>query len=128
MTEQERRPQGHWRHGTWFALGALVLCLSGLRPALAGHASITGFQWHAGKNQAVFSLNGNFQYHLFTLSNPDRVVVDFLDARPVEKVEFSVPANSPIRDIRFASHFNGKGERDVIHIRHPAKQRGLAPR
>jgi N-acetylmuramoyl-L-alanine amidase len=106
-------------------LGAFVLCLAGLRPALAGNTSITSFQWHADAHQAVFSLSGNFQYHLFTLSNPDRVVVDFLDAKPADKVKFSMPENSLVRGIRSASHFHGQGERVVFDLRHSVKPRSF---
>ncbi|MDN5864766.1 MAG: N-acetylmuramoyl-L-alanine amidase [Gammaproteobacteria bacterium] len=112
------------RRSASYALGALLLLLAGLPSALAG-PSITGFEWHAEKNQAIFPVSGEFQYRVFTLSDPARVVVDFLDARPADQVEFSIDPNPLIRGIRAAGRFDGNGERVVFDLYHAAKPRSF---
>lgn len=125
MFRQQRPAHRRIRRGAWGVLGIMAMLLGGLGPALAAGSTITGFQWQADKNQAVFPVSGEFQYHVFTLSDPARVVVDFLNARPDAQVRFSVANNPLVREIRSASRFDGKGERVVFDLHRPVTPRSF---
>ena len=66
------------------AFRILLLCCCCLGPGVyAGQAQIQGVKLYAveGGERVVFSLNKKVRYKLFVLSDPERVVIDFLDAR-----------------------------------------------
>jgi N-acetylmuramoyl-L-alanine amidase len=107
--------------------GAAALAAGSVATA-HGEPRITGFQWQPAKKQLIFSANGPFKYHVFTLARPARVVVDFLDAHPGSDLHFSIPGDSLIRDVRSASRFSGKGERVVFDLSRPAKPRSFTRR
>ncbi|AOU99544.1 hypothetical protein BI364_04640 [Acidihalobacter yilgarnensis] len=63
-----------------------------------------------GKTRVIFDLSGPVQHSLFTLSHPDRVVIDFDNARAAGAMRF---ASSPlVRDIRHAAR--GRSDLRVV--------------
>ncbi|MGH8274334.1 MAG: N-acetylmuramoyl-L-alanine amidase [Gammaproteobacteria bacterium] len=106
-------------------IGTLALLAGALAPSGAAAHAITGFQWQPEKNQAVFRIAGDVEYHMFTLAHPARVVVDFPDTRPASGVHFSARPDSLIRDIRSAPRFSGKGERVVFDLSRTTKPHGF---
>ncbi len=111
-------------------LAACGLFAGGVAPAAATgtDGAITGFTWNPATGQAVVSVPKALQYRVFTLAHPDRVVVDFLNARAAQGVRFSAGNDPLIRDVRAAPRFDGRGERLVFDLAHPINPRSFLRR
>jgi N-acetylmuramoyl-L-alanine amidase len=68
-----------------------------------------------GSTRVVFDLNGQAKYSVFTLSNPDRVVVDLKDTHLAYQVDNSSFPQGPVKQIRTAAR-NGDDLRVVIDM------------
>jgi len=68
----------------------------------------------------VFDLNSNIKYNTFTLSNPDRIVIDLLQTRPPHQLKLPDLTNSPIRTIRHAV-WDKNTLRIVLDLKHSVK-------
>jgi len=64
----------------------------------------------------VFDINGTVHYKIFTLSNPDRVVIDFLNTRMMTSTRSKPEKTSFIKDIRYAPR-PGSAYRVVLDVR-----------
>ncbi|MGH8225184.1 MAG: N-acetylmuramoyl-L-alanine amidase [Gammaproteobacteria bacterium] len=108
-------------------LAAFGLLVAEVAPAAAAGAdgAISGFTWNPATGQAVVSVPKALQYRVFTLAHPDRVVVDFLNARAAQGVRFSAGNDPLIRDVRAAPRFDGKGERLVFDLAHAVNPRSF---
>jgi len=85
---------------------ALVVCLCFLAPLLA-HAAVTVHnlrQWRAPDHtRLVFDLSGPLDHRVFTLKDPDRIVVDLENAElagPLPELDFSGPLLAGVRSGR----------------------------
>ena len=81
-------------------LGLLLLTTS----LSSWSASIDGLRLSQSDDNTrlVFDLNSSIKYNTFTLSNPDRIVLDLLQTAPPHQLKLPDLTNSPIRDIRHA--------------------------
>ncbi|HEY8555522.1 MAG TPA: N-acetylmuramoyl-L-alanine amidase [Burkholderiales bacterium] len=85
---------------------ALIVCLGFLAPLLA-HAAVTVNnlrQWRAPDHtRLVFDLSGPLEHRVFTLKDPDRIVVDLDNAElagPLPELDFSGPLLAGVRSGR----------------------------
>jgi len=92
---------------------AILLLIS--LPALAGQTDLVGVRlWPAPDHtRLVFDLNGPIDHSLFTLQNPDRIVIDLKNARLSGQLPFTDDGTSPIRSIRSGAR-NGSDLRIVL--------------
>jgi len=81
-------------------LGLLLLTTS----LTSWSATIDGLRLSQSEDNTrlVFDLNSSIKYNTFTLSNPDRIVLDLLQTAPPPQLKVPDLTNSPIRDIRHA--------------------------
>ncbi len=100
-----------------FALSALVLACN----AWAGQAELERIRVSTApdRTRVVFDLSGAVDFHVFTLKNPSRVVVDMMDARARSKVLINSPRNTPIKDMRSGVR-HGTDLRLVLDMSTPA--------
>lgn len=74
------------------------------------------------KTRFVFVLSGQITYSVFSLQNPDRLVIDFnntsLATTDLSQLNL---VNTPIKDIRDAVH-NGTGLRVVFDLKNPVQE------
>jgi len=97
-------------------IGALTLALLLFAaPTLA--ADIQGVRlWRAPDNtRLVFDLSAPLRYELFTLAQPERVVIDIDNARLVARLNTLSLSGTPIRSLRSGKH-GGNGVRLVIDL------------
>ncbi len=93
-------------------------------------ASIEGLRLSQSNENTrlVFDLNRSVDYKTFTLSNPDRIVIDFL--RTIKPTQLKIPdlSQSPIRNIRHAA-WDKNTLRVVLDLKHALKYESqtLAP-
>lgn len=66
----------------------------------------------------VFDLSSAAQYKIFTLKNPDRIIVDLINSQKPARLSLPSLANSPISAIRYAN-WNTKTFRIVLDVSHP---------
>jgi len=87
-----------------------ILLLTSL-PALAGQTEVIGVRlWPAPDHtRLVFDLNGPIEHSLFTLPNPDRIVIDLKNARLRTELTADI-TKGPLKSIR-------SGERNVTDLR-----------
>ncbi len=95
-------------------LALLVLCAAML-PAHA--AQVEGIRvWQAPDHtRLVFDLSARVEYSLFTLDNPQRVVIDIRDSSTTLQLEKTDLRDSPIRRVRGAAR-NGSDLRLVLDL------------
>ncbi len=74
------------------------------------------------RTRLVFELGNRVQDHVFTLTRPDRVVIDFKDARLTTDISNLDLRGTPIRDIRSAPR-HGSDYRVVLDLEHAVKLR-----
>lgn len=81
--------------------------------AFAASARLTGLHVTTEPEQShiVLSLSGNTPYHVFTLDNPYRLVVDLPGTRIATEIEPAIADNSSIYDVRA-----GRPEPDTLRI------------
>jgi len=91
----------------------LLLCLLSA-PALA--VDVDGVRlWRAPDHtRVVFDLSAPVEHKLFTLSGPERVVIDIEDARFGAALDQLKLAETPIREVRYAPR--GEGVRVVLDL------------
>jgi len=73
-----------------------------------------------GKLRLVFDLSGPIQYKTFTLSAPERVIIDLSGARLTGDFSQLALANTPIKSIR-SGHFGQGDTRIVLDLTGPMK-------
>ncbi len=88
----------------WLAFLPLLLYLGGLQ---AVELKTVRAVHQAALSQVTFELSGPARYHVFTMTNPDRVVIDFQGARARQPL--SLPPASRVRALRSGL----RGERDL---------------
>lgn len=103
-----------WRHKTVAGLLAVVcfLCMSGGLQA----ATLEGVRMHEAPDstRVVFDTSQAVRYKVFTLKNPERVVVDLLDVRPEVRFDPGVVAIGRKRVAGLRAGQRGKDFRIVI--------------
>lgn len=93
----------------WFGLGVGLCCL--LLGELAAAASeIRSVRlWRAADNtRLVFDLSGPVQHNVFTLSAPERIVIDVDGAKMTSALDRLATAQTPIRGLRVAERAPGQ--------------------
>ena len=68
----------------------------------------------------VFNLSGNIKYDIFTLINPDRLVIDFNNSHQTAKLAIPKFTNTLIHDIRY-SMWENTTFRLVLDLNHSIK-------
>lgn len=98
-------------------LGSFLLCT--LLPASVFAADVQGVRlWRAPDNtRLVFDLTGPVQHKVFTLKNPERVVIDFKGAKLKKDLRSILDSKSPIKDVRTGSQ---AGELRIVLDMHQA--------
>ncbi|WP_373289754.1 N-acetylmuramoyl-L-alanine amidase [Halopseudomonas oceani] len=104
------------RKGRLARLGA-VAALLGLLSSFVQAADIKSVRlWRAPDNtRLVFDLSGPAEHTLFTLSNPERIVIDISNARLVADTSELPLENTPLRGLRAAPR-DGDGLRVVLDL------------
>ena len=113
-----------WHRSTVLRLAWLVLSLAWL-PAWAGPARITDVRLWSGPEgtRLVLELSAPVEYDVFTLDNPDRVVVDL--AHTVLPADQSLPAGQgPVKSLRSGLQ-DGQGLRFVLDMTETPKPRSF---
>src|SRR5690606_27145468 len=84
---------------TAFILGALVFS-----PALLALEKVTSVRvWKAPDNtRLVFDLTGPVEHHLFTLQNPERVVIDLSNSEKTAALDLLDFKDGPVTNVRSA--------------------------
>lgn len=87
---------------------AFLLLLTSL-PAIASQVSVSEPKWWVkdGVTLVSFDLSGKVRYSLFTLQNPDRLVVDFRDGRYSGTASRNIGNHPMIRKVRSGARDNG---------------------
>ncbi len=106
--------------------GALIALLLATSAGWADQVTINSARlWAAPDHtRVVFDISGPVQHSLFTLSNPDRLVVDIDDAavtQPLSALDFSKGA---VEGIRSAAR-NGHDLRVVLDLRHAVRPKSF---
>ncbi|WP_207062529.1 N-acetylmuramoyl-L-alanine amidase [Motiliproteus sp. SC1-56] len=111
----------------WRSLGVLLALLS---PLHGWAADIEKLRiWPAPDHtRLVFDLSGPANHRLFTLSNPDRIVIDIADSRLKASLASLDLKGTPIKDIR-SGRRNQKDVRIVLDLsaKNPPRSFDLAP-
>ncbi len=104
------------RKGRRFGPGGVLLLLS-LLSSFIQAADIKSVRlWRAPDNtRLVFDLSGPAEHTLFTLSNPERIVIDISNARLVADTSALPLENTPLRGLRAAPR-DGDGLRVVLDL------------
>jgi N-acetylmuramoyl-L-alanine amidase len=116
--------RGHWRHGV--ALAG-VLALAG--PAMATPARVerVALNTSEGHTTLQVALSADSRYRLFTLSSPDRVVLDILPARLGPVAQQLPPGVGAVRRVRAADRPDGS-VRLVLDLAARAEPQGTMQR
>jgi N-acetylmuramoyl-L-alanine amidase len=95
--------------------GALTLTCAAPPLLAAAPIEVRDVRIHqrAGVTRVVFDLSGPVHHSLFTLSDPERVVIDFSDARPAPTLRLA--PSPPIDRLRYATH-GTRGLRVVLDV------------
>lgn len=80
--------------------------------------------YQPNRTRVVFDITGPVKYNFFSLSKPDRLVVDVDNANVEEKHRQTLPAKSPLKDIRFGQH-GGRYLRIVFDLKHAVKPKAF---
>jgi N-acetylmuramoyl-L-alanine amidase len=107
-------------------LGTLVVLTMVFAPLLQAETHIQGLRmWPAPDNtRLVFDLDGPVQHSLFTLKNPDRIVVDLADTKLRNKLP-ELDKSAPIKGIRYATR-NDSDLRIVLDASRPLRPKSFA--
>ena len=102
------------RKGSRLVAGGVLLLL-GLLSGFVQAADIKSVRlWRAPDNtRLVFDLSGPAEHTLFTLSNPERIVIDISNARLMADTSALALENTPLRGLRAAPR-DGDGLRVVL--------------
>lgn len=125
-----------WRLGFGHRLAMVAMVAVTAMSAIAGSAAaapaveVSGIRiaTEAGKTRVALDLNRRVEHKIFTLSNPDRVVIDMPAAR-IERSALPLPdGTGAVRRIRSANRRDGS-VRIVLDMATPARPRSflLAP-
>ncbi len=113
-----------------FRLVALLLAVLVMLPAaVANSAEVEGVRlWRAPDHtRLVFDLDGPAEHKLFTLTNPDRVVIDVSGAKLSTGIEGLPLADTPIAGVRHAVQ-NNRDLRVVLDLKQRVNPRSFALR
>lgn len=104
------------RKGSRLVAGEVLLLL-GLLSGFVQAADIKSVRlWRAPDNtRLVFDLSGPAEHTLFTLSNPERIVIDISNARLMADTSALALENTPLRGLRAAPR-DGDGLRVVLDL------------
>ena len=104
------------RKGSRLVAGGVLLLL-GLLSGFVQAADIKSVRlWRAPDNtRLVFDLSGPAEHTLFTLSNPERIVIDISNARLMADTSALALENTPLRGLRAAPR-DGDGLRVVLDL------------
>ncbi|MCQ3829203.1 N-acetylmuramoyl-L-alanine amidase [Microbulbifer elongatus] len=116
-------PVGHKPYFIFLALLAMLLALP------VSSAEVEGVRlWRAPDHtRLVFDLDGPAEHKLFTLKNPDRVVIDVSGASLSAAVDNLPLADTPIAGVRHATK-NKRDLRVVLDLKQPVNPRSFALR
>lgn len=98
--------------GLKISIFLLMFISASVQLAWAASVNITGFRaaHTADKSRLVFDMTGKADYIFFTLSRPDRLVLDIKNAGLATKIDKRQIRNTPIKNMRFRIY------RDYIRI------------
>ena len=104
-----------------------VLLLSSVQSTLALAVAVDGLRlWRAPDNtRLVFDLNGPVKHKIFTLYNPDRIVIDIASTKLNAKLSGLPLADTPIKNIRSAVR-NGTDLRVVLDLKESVQAKSFA--
>ena len=109
-------------------LGLSLALFAGSKTALArSAAALTGIrisESSADHTRVVFDLSGDVDHRLFTLSDPNRVVIDLEDTRESNAIDVSSMTTTLMTGIRSASKDNGR-LRVVLDLRGKVRPRSF---
>lgn len=103
-----------------------LISLLWLFPLLACAAQVDGVRlWTAPDHtRLVFDVDGPVQQQVFSLSNPDRLVIDFKQSRAGPGLTGSALVDRNLKGIRTAQRRDGR-LRVVLDLRHPVKPKSF---
>jgi N-acetylmuramoyl-L-alanine amidase len=106
-------------------IGTLAVLAAFFAPCLQAETQIKGLRmWPAPDNtRLVFDLDKPVKHSLFTLNNPDRIVLDLADTKLVDKLPEPY-ASAPIKGIRYATR-NGSDLRIVLDASRPLRPKSF---
>lgn len=106
---------------------ALLLFMVSASSVLAEQAEILGVRvWPAPDHtRLVFDLSGPVKYSLFTLLNPDRIVIDLQDTILSGSLPKQMDGNSPLKSIRSAAR-NAADLRVVLDARQSLRPKSFS--
>ncbi len=108
--------------------GLSLALLAGAKPALSKSVTaLTGIrisQSAEDHTRVVFDLSGDIEHRLFTLDDPNRVVIDLHNTRESEAIDISRKSTNLMRGIRSASKDNGR-LRVVLDLKGKARPRSF---
>lgn len=104
----------------WLACLLMMGCLLLQAFSTAQAMQLTGIRtWsHDGTTRAVFDVDGDVDYQVFTLKDPARLVVDFKNTSTQPDIADSARQEALFKNIRWATR-NGHDLRVVIDLAHP---------
>lgn len=105
-----------------------LLVIAGVALLAVSHAAtVEGMRmWPAPDNtRVVFDLNAPVQHSLFTLADPERIVIDLESADFTARLPDLGKADSAVKDIRFAKRGEG-GVRVVLDLNRKVKTKSFA--
>jgi len=110
--------------------GLSLALLGASKSALAGKsdATLTGIRVSQSADdhtRVVFDLTGSIDHRLFTLADPNRVVIDLNDTRPSNAIDVSRDSTNLMSGIRSASKNNGR-LRVVLDLKGKVRPRSFA--
>jgi N-acetylmuramoyl-L-alanine amidase len=92
--------------------GLSIALLVGAKPAFAKPGStLTGIrisQSAEDHTRVVFDLTSEFEHNLFTLTDPNRIVVDLMDTRKSQAIDISRKTTNLMKGLRSASKDGGR--------------------
>lgn len=109
-------------------LVVITACLTAVCPAVAaGPPTVTAFHLqHDGNGAtAVFTVPTDLDYRVFTLSHPARIVLDLLNAALAHGLRLTATHRPLVKNIRWATRFDGKGVRVVFDLATSATPRSF---
>ncbi|MBY6189970.1 N-acetylmuramoyl-L-alanine amidase [Microbulbifer agarilyticus] len=110
-------------------LTSIVFLLATLVALPVSSADVEGVRlWRAPDHtRLVFDLDGPAEHKLFTLKNPDRVVIDVSGAKLTAAIDNLPLADTPIAGVRHATQ-NQRDLRVVLDLKQPVNPRSFALR
>jgi N-acetylmuramoyl-L-alanine amidase len=109
--------------------GLSVALLLGAKPALAKPgATLTGIRISQSADdhtRVVFDLTGEFDHNLFTLADPNRIVIDLMDTRKSQAIAVGKHSTNLMKGFRSASKDGGR-LRVVLDLKGKVRPRSFA--